>query len=207
MTEVVLIRHGETVWNREGRMQGFDDSPLTEKGVRQAEATAAALSAQRFDAVYASPQGRAKRTAEIIANPHDLHIEYRLELRERNLGVMQGLTLEEVRHRYPDVYAAFGDPGYVIPNGESSEQRFSRGNRCLQELAGIHPGERIIVVTHGGIVDGVFRKIFALPLDRPRSYSLFNCAVNRIGVNDREWRLLTWGDVHHLSEIGSLDDK
>jgi 2,3-bisphosphoglycerate-dependent phosphoglycerate mutase len=208
-SQLTLIRHGETEWNAEGRIQGLMDSPLTPKGIRQAEATAQALVESDFDVTYASPLGRARTTAEMITRDWDDDIRFDDDLKERNLGVMQGLSLPQVEARLPEVFAGFTDgaPDYVIPEGESSRQRYDRGAECLQRIAEKHRGKRILIITHGGIIDGVFRRLFAIPLDAQRHYSLYNCAMSRIEIYLDLWRLLTWGDIHHLKAIGALDDE
>ena len=208
-TTLTLVRHGETIWNSEGRIQGVKNSPLTESGIRQAEATARALAGRHFDAIYSSPLGRAKKTAEIFSESVGCEIRFDQDLQERNLGVLQGLTIDEIEDQFPDVFAAFrsGDPNYVVPKGESSRQRFERGCRCIQKIADANGGKKVLVVTHGGIIDSVFRRIFDLSLKTPRHHSAFNCAINIISVAGDDWQLFTWGDIHHLEEIGSLDDE
>ena len=208
-TQLLLIRHGETLFNSQGKMQGILDSPLTEVGIRQAKATARALAGKTFDAVYSSPLGRARKTTEIISQPLNCPIHFDEGLQERNLGIFQGMTSNEAASRFPDDFVLFRshDPEYIIPNGESFRQKDERGIESFQRIAGKHPGEKIVVITHGGILDAVFRHTLAISLSQPRRYSIFNCAFNSIEIDGDNWRLLTWDDMNHLGDIGSLDEE
>ena len=207
-TLLTLIRHGETVWNREEKQQGILDSPLTESGIQQADATVPVLKKMTFDVVYSSPLGRALSTAEILNSAIGADIEVEDDLQERNLGILQGLTIGEFKLKFPEEFNRFAtwDPDFVLPEGESSRQRYNRGNACIQRIADRQAGDRVLLVTHGGIIDGVFRRLFNIPLSRPRNYSLYNCAINAIEVDGGEWRLHTWGNISHLTSIGVRDD-
>ena len=208
-TEIILIRHGETLFNVEGRMQGHSNSPLTDTGIRQAKATSKALAGETFDAAYSSPLGRARETAEIILNGHNCKLFFEEDLQERNLGVFQGLTAEEAAARFPEEYARYKkrDPDHVVPGGESARQFTDRGNGCIRRIAENHHGGRVLVISHGGILDGVFRHVLSIPPGQPRAYTTFNCAVNTIEREGDTWRLLTWGGIGHLKGIRSLDDE
>ena len=204
-TEVVLIRHGETYWNKEGRLQGIGDSHLTDLGIRQAEAAAEALTGEHFDAVFASPLIRAKKTAEIITGAlgKPSEIVFDDDLMEWHLGLFEGLSIKDISEKYPDEYVKFRsrDPDYVIPEGESSRQRYERAIGCLQRIADNHPGERVLVITHRGILDSTIRRIMFVSLDQLIAYSQFNCGFNTIEIDGKIWSLLTWGDARHLNGI------
>ncbi|MBN1256414.1 MAG: histidine phosphatase family protein [Planctomycetes bacterium] len=208
-TKITAIRHGETVWNLEGRQQGQLNSELTEVGVKQAQALASALAGKRFDVLYSSDLGRAVQTAEIIAARIGLAVLTDPRLRERHLGIMQTLTKAEFAKKYPHENAEFnvGNPDYIIPKGESARQRYERATACAEELAARHPGESIVIVTHGGILDSLFRYTVGFPLELPRPFTLFNASINTFTVSAGRWRLDTWGDIHHLGELDSLDDR
>jgi probable phosphoglycerate mutase len=207
-TELVVVRHGETEWNATGKQQGHLDSPLTDTGLRQAEAIADALAARSFDLLYSSDLGRAYHTAERIAakTGHEIITEPRL--RERHLGVFQGLTMAEVAEKLPEAYAGFtsGDPCYVIPGGESERQRYERIVGCVDGIAARHEGRRVVIVTHGGALTSLFRRAMGLPLGAPRTFSLFNASINTFHVTDGRWKLGTWGDTSHLKGIPTADD-
>lgn len=207
--ELIIVRHGETIWNAEGRQQGHLDSALTPAGARQAEAIAETLSKEKFSALYTSDLGRAFTTAEVIAAKCSHKVTTDERLRERNLGIFQTLTMAEVEERYPEEYRAFrsGDPDYEIPSGESARQRYDRAVACADDIAKRHAGQRVVVVTHGGILDSYFRRALCIALTEPRRFRLFNASINTFFVVGGEWALGTWGDVSHLVGIGTQDDR
>jgi probable phosphoglycerate mutase len=206
-TRLTVIRHGETEWNMKGKQQGHDDSPLTETGIKQAEAIARHLEPE-FDCIITSDLGRAFRTAEIIGEALGLDIIKEPGLRERHLGIMQGLTMEEFRNEHPEKYAAFrsGDTSYVIPGGESIEQRYSRVVKSFRDIAAAYTGKNILIVTHGGSLDSLIRFVLSIPLSSKRCFSLINGSINRFTVTEGTWRLESWGETGHLEGITALDD-
>ena len=206
--QLTVVRHGETVWNAQGKPQGHLDSDLTELGVAQAGAVAEALSSDRFDVLYSSDLGRAMRTAGVVAERLGMEVITDARLRERNLGVMQGLTMAQFQQRHPSEYELFhkGDPDYCVPEGESARQRHDRAVACGEELARRHAGQRVLMITHGGILQSLFRHAMAMDLAAPRCFSLFNASVNVFTVVDSGWRLDVWGDVRHLRQLGTIDD-
>jgi len=206
--ELVAIRHGETLWNTQGLQQGQLNSNLTDLGRAQARALADRLSGEQFDGLYSSDLGRALETARLIADRVGLDVVTVPRLRERNLGILQGISLRQFEQERPQEYARFrsGDPDYVIPSGESARQRHERCVACATELAGRHAGRRILIVTHGGILDSFFRHALELPLTVPRRFSLFNASFNSFTVTDGQWRLRSWGHVEHLEGLGTMDD-
>jgi len=199
-TRVIVVRHGETAWNIEKRWQGHLDSPLTPKGMSQARGLSRRLIDQRFNALYSSDLGRACRTAEIIsaATGHGAVLDARL--RERNLGVFQGLTSEEIRAHHPEAYERYRarDPDHVPPGGESLRHQVERNLFCFEELAQKHFGEAIAAVTHGGVLSGLFRHVLSIPLDAPRRFEFPNGSLNVFTYGDGYWTLQTWGDISHL---------
>ena len=202
MTQFILIRHGETVWNREHRMQGQQDSPLTETGVRQARRLGVRLRHEKFDALYSSDLGRAHRTAQSVADATGRGILLDARLRERHFGVFEGLTAAEIERDYPDQYLRFRsrDPAYAVPGGESALQFRERCIACLDELAARHAGGRVVVVTHGLVLDILYRAAAALALDQPRPVPLLNASLNIFRHGQRRWHCEAWGDVSHLDD-------
>ena len=208
-TKLIIIRHGETVWNVEGKKQGQLDSPLTALGIKQAKALAQRLTEESFTALYASNLGRAYTTAEYIAARTNHKISPEQRLRERNFGIFQGLTDEQIKNKYSAEYHSHlaDTVNYVIPEGESLRQFYERNTACLENLTARHAGEIIAVVTHGGIIDGWFRYIFDLPLETVRRAKLWNASINCIVHEDAGgWTLHTWGDVNHVKSLRHLDD-
>ncbi|MFP2961090.1 histidine phosphatase family protein [Myxococcus sp. 1LA] len=206
-TEFILLRHGETEWNSLGRLQGHQDSRLSQAGLRQADALAARLEPVRFTALYCSDLGRAQETARRIAARTGHAVQPDARLRERGLGILEGLTRDEARQRHPDVFSAYaaGAPDYVVPGGESTAQRLRHAVECLEELGARHRGERLVVVTHGGVLSLLFRHSLGIPPAAPRTFSVLNAGWNQFDYHEGTWRLVTWGDVTHLRAT-SLDD-
>jgi probable phosphoglycerate mutase len=199
-THLLVIRHGETEWNSQGRFQGHLDSVLSRKGLAQADALGEYLARERLDLLLSSDLGRALQTAHAIAvrTGHEIVVEPRL--RERRMGIFQGLTPAEVQARYPDEYSRFrsGDPDYVIPEGESMRQLFERSVACFTDLATRHAGLTLATVTHGGVLAMLYRHARAMPLQAPRDFSLHNTGVNRFRHRMGAWELQSWGEIGHL---------
>ncbi len=200
-TQLIIVRHGQTEWNIRGIRQGHLDSRLTERGMVQAKALGARLSREKFTALYSSDLGRAVDTAREIASltGHEILTDGRL--RERHLGIFQGLNGDEIAAKYPEERRLMRSqgPGYAIPGGESMVQQVERNISCLSELAAKHQGEQVVVVTHGGVVSGFFRYTLEISLEAPRRFEFVNAGVNVFAHDDGTWMLLTWGDVSHLA--------
>jgi probable phosphoglycerate mutase len=207
-TEIIAIRHGETEWNRIGRQQGHLDSNLTRHGIRQAKMIARYLKNTYFDSIYCSDLGRAAQTAGIIAKKLKVKIIKESGLRERNLGIMQGLTVEEFRHRYPEEYKKYisDDPDYALPDGESVRQRHDRTINTLKEIVDKNRDKKIIAVMHGGNLDSLFRYVLGIPLNQKRNFSLLNSSLNIFVVEDNIWKLKSWGEISYLKGLTALDD-
>ena len=201
MTQLILIRHGETVWNRERRMQGQSDSPLSETGLRQARLLARRLKEIKFTALYCSDSGRAHHTARTVAEVtgHALIVEPRL--RERHFGVFEGLTGSEIEARHPDAYVRFKsrDPEYAVPGGESAAEFRDRALACLAEIAGRHVNEVVVVITHGLVCDIAYRAAHGIELMARRDYELVNAGLNRFRYEKDRWQCEVWGDAGHLA--------
>jgi probable phosphoglycerate mutase len=198
--QVIIVRHGQTQWNIRKIRQGHLDSELTDKGVAQVRALGQRLARESFTALYSSDLGRALHTARMIAavTGHEIVTDERL--RERHLGVFQGLSGDEIKDKHPEEYRMHRTlgPEYVIPGGESVRQQVARNVDCLDEIALKHPGEKVVVVTHGGVVSGLFRHALDIPLDAPRRFEFVNAGLNVFAYEDGHWILRTWGDVSHL---------
>lgn len=207
-TAVVLIRHGETIWNLEGRYQGQFDSPLTREGRRQVRALASRLRHYPFDHLYASDLGRAWQTAERIAAATGHAVIAEPRLRERHFGLFHGLDQGALQRQYPEEYKRYatGDPDYAIPGGESLRQLHERAVACLEELAARHAGERLVLVTHGGVLAALVRHVLGLPLALSRPFRVFNASFNLISHADGRWLLETLGDISHLQGPVGVDD-
>lgn len=207
-TQFIIVRHGETAWNLDIRWQGHLDSPLTARGVAQAEALARRLSEMKFSALYSSDLGRAYQTARIISDATGHRIAVDERLRERNLGIFQGLRTDEIQQSYPEEYGLHKSigPDYVIPGGESLRQQVERNLSCLEEIGQRHAGESIVVVTHGGVLGGLFRHTFCIPFESPRRFESTNGSLNIFVYEKPHWVLQTWGDISHLNSFSTPDD-
>jgi len=199
-TTFLVVRHGETRWNIDGRIQGHLDSDLTPTGRAQADALAARLAREPLHALYSSDLGRARATAAPIAALTGLAAVLDARLRERTYGVFESLTWTEIEARYPAEYArlATRDPAYVVPGGESAIAFRERLLARFAELAASHPGQCVAVVTHGGALGMLYRVATAMPLDAVRDYPLPNAGVNRFAWAGGRLLLEAWGDVAHL---------
>ena len=156
MTTILLARHGETDWNREGRFQGHADPPLNRTGRAQAVDLSAALMAEQLSAVYSSPLRRALETAEVLATSHGLEPVPVDDLREVDVGSWSGLTRAEVEERFPAQFARWLDYGQGWEDGETYEEMGRRAVDALLRLAAAHDGERVLAVTHGGPIRAAF---------------------------------------------------
>ena len=206
--QLIVVRHGETEWNLEGRRQGHLDSPLTAKGIAQSEALAQRLANYSFSSLYSSDLGRAYQTAKLISDTtgHTILVDQRL--RERNLGIFQGLKGDEIQQAYPGklLLHKTGDPDYIIPQGESSRQQAQRNISCLEEFAQKHTGKVIVIVTHGGVLNALFRHILSIPIEAPRRFEFMNASINIFSCGKGTWMLQTWGEISHLQSVGTLGE-
>ncbi len=209
VTRLTLVRHGETGWNAESRLQGWKDCPLSARGEAQAQALARRLANdQPFDALYSSDLVRALATAAPISAATGLHIRTEPRLRERKMGILEGLTAAEAEVRHPDVIAAWRDGGedYTIPDGESVVTMRARVLAAMEDIAAAHPGAHIALVVHGGVIRRVLENVLNLPWDGLRRYLLLNASVNVVERTPSHWTLVTFGDVSHLRHLETLDD-
>lgn len=200
-TRLCLVRHGETAWNADRRLQGHLDVPLNETGHAQAEDTAASLVQHRFAAFYCSDLARARQTAAAVERKLGLAPLLERELRERHYGAFQGLTYEEARARFPDAYARFEqrDPDFAFPDGGESLAGFAaRIGATLGRIAARHTGQTVLVMTHGGVLDVAHRLATGKRLDAPRDFTIPNAALNWIEFDGAAWHLIAWADCRHL---------
>lgn len=207
LTRICLVRHGETEWNAERRIQGQIDIGLNAAGLRQAEAAGRWLKAAGISALYASDLKRAWATGQAIGQVVGVQPVPVPELRERRYGIFEGLTYAEAEARYPDGYAAFEgrNADYAFEHGESLKVMYERVTGKLKELAQRHLGESIVVVVHGGVLDVINRFVRGNPLEMPRDFLIPNAGINWISAVDGRWTVETWGETAHLAD-GALDE-
>jgi probable phosphoglycerate mutase len=203
-----LIRHGETAWNVEKRIQGQTDIPLNATGRRQAQAMAEAIAGEPFSATYSSDLLRARETAAAAGQRLHLPVRLRAGLRERHFGIFQELTAAEAAARHADAFArhTLRDPEFDYQHGESLNAFSLRVERELRELAGAHPEQQVLVVTHGGVLDIVYRLATGRDLSAPRDFLIPNTGLNWVDWTGESWRIELWGDTEHLEKLGSRDE-
>lgn len=204
-TEVLIIRHGQTDWNIEKRLQGHSDIPLNEKGIEQALALSEILKEEKLEAIFSSDLQRALRTANEIAKWHNLPVQIDADFRERSYGIFEGLSREEIKTRYPESHAAWyaADPDHVFPPGkqeaESMRVFHNRAINAIYKIAKPYTGKKIALIAHFGIVEAAFRVAQKMPLDIRTRVPVLNTSVNRFLVKDNDIEILQWGDDSHLS--------
>jgi len=198
-TEIILIRHGETEWNSQKRMQGHSNSDLSSVGQAQIQALGQWMKNVPFDLIYSSDSPRAKQTAESITQFSGHELQFDQRLREKNLGVFEGLTSEEARERHPEVFRLFKTAGskYVIDEGESTQQLQDRALEIVNEIRIKHPEERVLLVTHGGFIRVVMKHSLGLSLETPTRFLIRNTGVFRLVWEDK-WLVSQMGGVSHL---------
>lgn len=207
VTELVLLRHGVTAWNRARRFQGHIDIPLDAEGHRQARLAARRLAGEPVAAVYSSDLGRAVQTAQPIAQALGLPLATEPGLRERHYGLFEGLDHDTIEREHPDAYARWRarEPDFALPGGGETLRTFSaRVEAALRRLVLRHPGVRVVAVTHGGVLDCAYRLASGLDLGAPRRHDLLNASLNRLVWDGERFRLCCWADVAHLES--ALDD-
>ena len=206
-TKLLLIRHGETAWNAEHRIQGQLNIPLSPRGLVQAARLAECLANESIDAVYSSAQSRAWLTAAPLAARLGLEVIAEPRLRERSFGIFEGLTLDEIAARYPEEFKKWRerDPAWRPEGGESGQQLIDRVMAAVTELGARHAGQTVALVSHGGVLDVIYRAARVLEWHAPREHQMLNAAVNRLTAYAFDSAPIAlsidlWGDVAHLQE-------
>ena len=201
-TRIIAIRHGETAWNVDTRIQGQLDIELNETGRHQARRVAQALSEEPIQAIYSSDLLRARDTALAIARLTGRTLQTHTGLRERGFGVLQGKTHAEIEAHWPEQALRWRqrDPHWAPEGGESLVKLRARITQTASELAARHPGEQIVLVAHGGVLDMLYRAATGQELQAPRSWNLGNAAINRLLWTPEGLTLVGWSDTRHLDD-------
>jgi len=207
VTRLVLVRHGETAWNRETRIQGHTDIPLSDHGHWQARQVGAALRDEGIDAIYSSDLQRALDTARAVAEATGLPLSLEAGLRERHFGAFEGLTHDEIMSRHPEEGRRWRerDPHYGPQGGETLTVFYERVIGAALKLAALHPGQTIALVAHGGVLDCFYRAATHVGLQSPRTWQIANASINRLFLTEQGFGLVGWADTRHLDE-GTLDE-
>ncbi len=206
-TRLIVLRHGETAWNVDTRIQGHLDIPLNERGRWQASRTAQALMDEPVRAIYASDLSRAHETAQAVAQAFQLPVTTHLGLRERNFGTFQGRTFAEIESELPEQALRWRkrDPVFAPEGGESLIEFRQRVTEAAHDIAARHPGELVVMVGHGGVLDVLYRAATRQELQAPRTWELGNAAINRLLWTPDGLTLVGWADAAHLNDE-SLDE-
>lgn len=201
MTELILIRHGETDWNRELRFQGQVDVPLNDTGHLQARRVADRLAGEAIHHVYSSDLVRTRQTALPSAQRLALSGIDEPGLREQNFGQVDGMRVADIKSQYPHDWLEWlkFQADYAFGGGGESTRSFhARVTDAVRRLAAAHVGETLLVVTHGGALDMIWRTAMGLPLDGPRQSQIPNGGINRVRVHGERIDVLAWADARHL---------
>jgi broad specificity phosphatase PhoE len=205
MTRIILVRHGQTEWNRVERFRGRADVPLNETGLAQAEATGRRVAAEwQPAAVYSSPLSRAVKTAEAIARQFALTVQVHPGLADIDFGEWQGLTPAEARARWPeDAGAWFTAPHTArVPGGETLADLRTRAMATVRELAARHLGQTIVLVGHTVINRIILLGVLGLGNDRFWRIGQDNCAINAFEADGGDFTMLSLNDTCHLRQVG-----
>ncbi|MDQ1813783.1 histidine phosphatase family protein [Massilia sp. CCM 9210] len=203
-TTIILIRHGETAWNAERRLQGHIDIALNDEGLRQASALADALAGEHLDLIVSSDLQRAAQTADAVARTRSMPVRRDPLLRERCFGGFEGLLYAEIEQRFPVEFAAWQarEIDAPMPSGaraaETFRQFYQRAVAAIIEWGESHPGQSLALVAHGGVLECAYRAALGLSLETPRDFPVLNASVNRFHLLDGKLSLLSWGEVGHL---------
>jgi probable phosphoglycerate mutase len=199
-TRLFAIRHGETAWNAELRIQGHTDIPLNDTGRRQAEQMARALADEGIAAIYSSDLQRAAATAAALAQATGVAVTPEPALRERHFGSFEGSTFREIEERWPDDALRWRqrDPGFGPGGGETLLAFYERSTEAATRLAARHPGQAIALVAHGGVLDCLYRAAARIELGAPRTWQLGNASINRLLHSPEGLALVGWNDTSHL---------
>ncbi len=211
MTELILIRHGETDWNRELRFQGHLDVPLNDMGHEQARRLGARLAGELVQQMVCSDLLRTRQTAQPVVAQlaaklgSDFSLDSALDaaLREQSFGVMEGLRAPDIAQQHPQDWAQWLEfrADHAFAKGESTRVFHARVMGAIQRLSQDYAGQTVVVVTHGGVLDMIYRTARALPLDGPRQSDIPNAGVNRVRLRNGLVEIMDWADTRHLADL------
>ncbi len=210
-TRIIAIRHGETAWNVDTRLQGHIDVGLNRRGQWQAKRAALALADEDIAAIYSSDLLRAHATAQAIAdrnrNLGARQVRPHSGLRERGFGIFEGQTYAQISMDWPEESRRWRqrDPHFAPEGGETLTQLRERITRTVNSLASQHIGEQIVLVAHGGVMDALYRLATGQDIESPRSWDLGNAAINRLLWTPEGLTLVGWADTRHLDDA-TLDE-
>lgn len=203
MTELLFIRHGETDWNRRQCFQGQIDVPLNDNGLAQAQRLGARLAADPHDTLFSSDLSRAQQTAAPVAAAWGLQPVLVPGLREQRFGEWEGLDFPRIQERYAELWPRWLEQSadFAVPGGESLQQFHSRVLGAVKELATQAPGRRLAIVTHGGVLDMLWRTAQGRPLQGLRECPIPNAGLNRLRWVGGALVVDQWADDEHVKDL------
>ena len=209
MLRLLLVRHGETAWNRDGRYQGQTDVPLSEMGLAQAQALAERLAREKLDAIYSSDLQRARQTAAAIAAPLGLAVRPDRRLRELCFGQWEGLTYRQVVERYPEARAFWETHDLYVapPGGESRMQMLARLQQLLADIRQESPDQSVVLVAHGGPLKLLVCLAIGLAPSHYWQLRLDNASLSEICLYEEGGILTLLNDRHHLAKLSAIGDQ
>jgi probable phosphoglycerate mutase len=209
ITRFCLVRHGETGWNAERRLQGHTDIDLNARGLAQAKQMAHAIKRINlaFDVLYTSDLQRATKTAKAIEQLFSMSAITNVGLRERHLGALQGLTIDEAPQLEPDLWKSHLSRNITeeLRGGESIQQFADRINNALEKIREQYLGKTVLLVSHGGALDMMYRIASKQPLDAEKAVAVPNASLNWISHDGHTWKVDGWADTSHLENL-ALDN-
>ena len=213
MTDVILVRHGQTDMNLQPRFQGQVNPPLNATGLEQARRLGQRLASQNAQVLVVSDLLRTVQTAQAIAqawtNPAGLPMTLDTGWREQHFGQADGLLLQDVQTRWPQQWAQWVQfrEDFAFVGGESARQLHDRVIAALHRCVTAHPQQTLVVVTHGGVLDMVYRHALGLPLTGPRQCDIPNTGLNHLRLEHGTLRIVRWADTAHLDDLGPSFDQ
>ena len=201
-TRLLFIRHAQTEWNIQRRFQGHGDSPITEEGQEQLQRLKSRLAGLEFDVVYTSDLMRTMETSKMLSGKQRVE---ETRLRERGVGILEGLNLEQIMAEHAEAFRAFrsGDKDHQIEGGESLQIALNRAWTFLEEMPEKHPGAELAAVSHAGLIRLICKKILGLALDAPNFFQIPNTSLTQLvfSPKDRSWSLECLADTTHLQPV------
>ena len=201
-TRLLLIRHAQTEWNIQRRFQGYGDSPITEEGLEQLQRLKSRLAGLEFDVVYSSDLGRTMETSQMLSGKQRVE---ETRLRERGVGILEGLNLEQIMADHAEEFRAFrlGGKDHQIEGGESLQNALNRAWTFLEEMPEQHPGAELAAVSHAGLIRLICKQILGLPPDAPNFFQIPNTSLTQLifSPKDRRWSLECLADTTHLQPV------
>jgi probable phosphoglycerate mutase len=201
-TKLLLIRHAQTEWNIQRRFQGHGNSPITEEGQEQLQRLKSRLAGVEFDVVYSSDLGRTMETSQMLSGKKRIEEP---RLRERGVGVLEGLNLEQIMAKHAEAFQAFraGDKDHQIDGGESLQTALNRAWEFLEEMPVKHAGAELAAVSHAGLIRLICKQILGLKLDAPNFFQITNTSLTQLifSPKDFTWNLEYLADTTHLQPV------